>query len=817
MTSRPLPRLNVEFLARARLLRLLDRWAPITVLLAPSGTGKTVLAVQWSHHARSEGYDVIWLDGEVDDPTEVVAALARHAGTEPGPDDAATLRRLRRDLQGLDRRVAVVINNAEPVFAAIGDALTDIVRDCAEVHLVVSLRRRVDPVAKALLEAEVQVVGLVELQFTVEEVIDLAALRGARLAFEEAREIRGSVNGWAALVRTGFEPIPDVGGSTTARWSPRHVAWFLAHNVVPQLPASAWDAVCRVAQVEQPTYGAVLAATGPLDEPATVTLEVVGVLDPLVSDGEPLVRFPAIMRTFFSERYDESRLGPRADLHDAVVAYWLGVGEPGSALRQAVAGRRWNTAAAIVDQHWWEMVCRDPAATVSDVRAIPPSALAGHVLALVARQTVLPGDEAGVPTTGSGSDALPDDLELLALLVARERRHGRLTESLRYARHAESLIVKAHPGPLGVAPQPVRHVALQAGTTRLLAGDLIAASRTLGWTVQETRGDDPVGQFGLGRLALAAAARGDRRESERWIERWEQAAGTDGAGLTSRILCAVQGLEPAGPSRELPLMAAVGVDDELWPFVVWARTEHALLWGGRSRLRSELAALRAQVGSRTSTPWSAALVGACEADLCTSLGRTAGAAGLLAGLDPGSSYVALAQARSAVVSAAWSRAAGILWALLGADRTTTVVRVEALLLLAWCGGDATTTVEVALREAVDQARAERLLSPFAHVPRELLRRHASAVPGLAEILALLDEAQVREPFLPTDAVPALTPRESSVLTCLARGLSLEQTARELLVSRNTVKSQTSAIYRKLGARNRAEARARAYRLGLVER
>jgi LuxR family transcriptional regulator, maltose regulon positive regulatory protein len=263
-------------------------------------------------------------------------------------------------------------------------------------------------------------------------------------------------------------------------------------------------------------------------------------------------------------------------------------------------------------------------------------------------------------------------------------------------------------------------------------------------------------------------------------------------------------------------MAAVGIDDELWPFVVWARTEHALLWGGRSRLRSELASLRAHVGSRTSTPWSAGLVGACEADLCTSLGRTAAAARLLADLDPASPYVTLARARSLVISPDRSRAAEVVWPLLGDDGTTTLVRVEALLLLAWSGGDASTTVEVALREAVDQARPERLLSPFAHVPRELLRSHASTVAAVTEILALLDEAQVREPFLPADALPALTPRESSVLTCLVRGLSLEQTAGELLVSRNTVKSQTSAIYRKLGARNRAEARALAYRLGLVE-
>jgi LuxR family maltose regulon positive regulatory protein len=54
----------------------------------------------------------------------------------------------------------------------------------------------------------------------------------------------------------------------------------------------------------------------------------------------------------------------------------------------------------------------------------------------------------------------------------------------------------------------------------------------------------------------------------------------------------------------------------------------------------------------------------------------------------------------------------------------------------------------------------------------------------------------------------LSPKERDVLRLLASDLSLQEIARELFVSYNTVKTQTQSIYRKLLVSNRAEAVAR---------
>jgi two-component system response regulator DesR len=65
------------------------------------------------------------------------------------------------------------------------------------------------------------------------------------------------------------------------------------------------------------------------------------------------------------------------------------------------------------------------------------------------------------------------------------------------------------------------------------------------------------------------------------------------------------------------------------------------------------------------------------------------------------------------------------------------------------------------------------------------------------------------------AAVGLSDRERSVLVLMAQGSTNPEIAAELHLSRHTVKEHTSAVYRKLGVRNRTEAVRRAQRLGLV--
>jgi two-component system response regulator DesR len=63
--------------------------------------------------------------------------------------------------------------------------------------------------------------------------------------------------------------------------------------------------------------------------------------------------------------------------------------------------------------------------------------------------------------------------------------------------------------------------------------------------------------------------------------------------------------------------------------------------------------------------------------------------------------------------------------------------------------------------------------------------------------------------------PLLTEREREVLELIAAGSTNREIAEKLYLSPYTVKEHTSALYRKLGARNRAGAVLRAQRIGLL--
>jgi DNA-binding NarL/FixJ family response regulator len=65
------------------------------------------------------------------------------------------------------------------------------------------------------------------------------------------------------------------------------------------------------------------------------------------------------------------------------------------------------------------------------------------------------------------------------------------------------------------------------------------------------------------------------------------------------------------------------------------------------------------------------------------------------------------------------------------------------------------------------------------------------------------------------AGPVLTDRESAVLTLIATGATNREIAAELHLSPHTIKEHASAVYRKLDARNRADAVLRAQRLGVL--
>jgi DNA-binding CsgD family transcriptional regulator len=69
---------------------------------------------------------------------------------------------------------------------------------------------------------------------------------------------------------------------------------------------------------------------------------------------------------------------------------------------------------------------------------------------------------------------------------------------------------------------------------------------------------------------------------------------------------------------------------------------------------------------------------------------------------------------------------------------------------------------------------------------------------------------------PCPEVTELTPREREVTQMVARGMSTEEVARELIIGVATVRTHLYRVRTKLGVRDRAQLVSLAYRSGLIQ-
>jgi DNA-binding NarL/FixJ family response regulator len=118
---------------------------------------------------------------------------------------------------------------------------------------------------------------------------------------------------------------------------------------------------------------------------------------------------------------------------------------------------------------------------------------------------------------------------------------------------------------------------------------------------------------------------------------------------------------------------------------------------------------------------------------------------------------------------------------------------------------------------------------------EPLRFHGVAVPGDVQRRILLEHRRhpapapaepdpdpapptpvvVAAPVLPPDSV-TLTARELQFIRGVAEGKSNKEIGDELFISEDTIKTHARRLYRKLGARDRANAVAIVFRAGLIK-
>lgn len=379
----------------------------------------------------------------------------------------------------------------------------------------------------------------------------------------------------------------------------------------------------------------------------------------------------------------------------------------------------------------------------------------------------------------------------------------------------------------------------QMGMTALLCGRLDEARRFSleAYAAALSGGIDPAHNVvgAAAQLATIYAIEGDTSQALRWVAISDQhvcAPWFEGLmRLPARIaeeMVALDRLEPVGTGLQAQREGGWrGV--EMWPFVARVTVRREVLQGRASVALLDLERVRAShPGPRHAVqPLELELVIAGpQAEALIAIGQAGRAK---RGLERIAEQLGQRPERVTGLAVPYIRALLHCGELNAAKRAAQTVstgtgphpvadRLEAAFVL---------TEAFAVEGNLDQARKAFTLARTAVDELRLWRLYATLPPELLDELTAQDAAplpgQVREwtdrhgPVFPSiRRSPGLTKREMVVLGKLAIEPSFARIAADLMVSVNTVKSQVSSIYRKLGAGSRDEALATATQLGLLD-
>ena len=336
-----------------------------------------------------------------------------------------------------------------------------------------------------------------------------------------------------------------------------------------------------------------------------------------------------------------------------------------------------------------------------------------------------------------------------------------------------------------------------------------------------------------GKLALVYAMAGDPRVASHWLDIEENAPMIDSPfgrtvrtpGMVARALIGIAEADADSAADALDYIEhALITDRDYWPFVLHARTLYALAWGDRRGMLDELEHRRdAQPHPPGQGGVFAPLLAAAEANLQMALGRGAQAWSVLiqASMHP---RLQVARARLAVLTGDPSGALEIAVPLLDGPATAVragqpvdiTVRLNLTLIVAVALLRLGRHDEAlpALQTAIDLSGRE-LVFAFGCVPRRDLLELIDLLPVPSSLFTgdLLE--QIPDVFPTGVSLLELTRQERLVLAGMAAGMKVDEMAAAYTLSRGTIKTHQSHIYRKLGVNSRAHALAAAAELGLL--
>jgi LuxR family maltose regulon positive regulatory protein len=859
---------------RQRLLDLISQGVelPLTLISAPAGFGKTVAVASWEAlYSGSSTIRHLTLDHTSEQPAallkSVLEGLRRRGSAlseepvlftpadRPGAADPAAD-------SSLDEHALILVVDCGDltITPELGRSLDDLVHGSAGRVRTVLLTRTdpLLPLHRYRLAGAVTEIRAADLAFTVEETEALMRHQGVDLTPAEVEELHARTAGWPAglmFAAMSLAGRPDTKRAIREfRGDAGNVAAYLMKEVLDAQALVLRTFLLRTCIVDEFRPALAEALTGhACDFRSLEFLSRGNTFIQAVPGTKDCYSYQPLFRELLRAQLHFERPSLVPHLHRVAAVWYARDGQLLSAIRHAIAARRWGDAARYLmeDLHFARLLVGGERRLLETMFADLPDDLGGAEAAMVRAAQALAEFDVVVCRSelakarmylDRDGPAQPQvyDLAVTVLQAVSASLGTDVDAGLDTALAAEAALRAASSGSVTAHPELKILVAGCKGRVLLQRGDFPAASAALaeGVAVAEAAGvHEALAEF-LGMAALVEAVWGHLGRAGEIADQ-ASALAESGAHLdeprsaivAQAWVCADRGDLTAAEDLVHQAAQAAPTYDSRVLNALTALVRARLLWaaGDVELAGAELRAARNSYGAGSDDWLSQALL-VDEAKILVAENQPHQAMSTIArskGRDQVRSVLVMQRAateagesRSPLPPLATRRSVAL-------DTQVDGCLVQAAEAVRT--GDTGRTV-LYLERALRLAAPEHLRRPFLEAPPavqkflqpsgELMRRHPwLQAPRLLfrRDPAALDGSGDRSGRGPAQLIraAALTSKEHEVLEYLAELLTTEEIATTMYVSVNTVRSHVRSILRKLNASRRNEAVRRAWELGLL--
>jgi LuxR family maltose regulon positive regulatory protein len=874
------PSARVDSVHRPRLIAQLDAatQAPLTIISAPAGFGKTTLVCAW--HAAGSGKDVplAWLSLEPNDNnlerffTYLIAALAElHPQLEPNNaaihqsrqihSPEVILTPLINDLSGIGNPFALVLEDYHYINdERIHQAVAFLVDHLPPVMRLIILTRVDPPLPLSRLRARNQLAEIraADLRFERSEATQfLNGVMHLGLSQKEIEALETRTEGWitglqlAALSLQG-QNRPEVSDFiSTFSGSNRYILDFLSEEVIKSQPTSVQTFLLQTSILDRLSAPLCNAVTNRNDSQRYLeALEQSNLFVTALDQKRQWYRYHHLFADLLRNRLRNSHPEILPDLHHRASAWYRADGQFAEAIQHANAVQDYALTTSIIEQAanalnmisgWGQVLHWIQSMPGEEIFSRPNLALLKAWGLVLTDQTDQVESLLGYVKqclNESQDTSLQSWRGQLAVIAARQAYlKGEFEAAISYSQRASGLIASDD--------LTIRYFLLMTlGLSYVSVGMLVKASEALEEAYQCSVGiGNPVAELeAIGTLAEVQEVRGYLHQAVETYRRILQSAGNriDLSVLSAHyhlgnVLYEWYQLEQAQHHLETCLSQAqvlhhpeAGLLASLW----LARV--ALARGESDRAAELVLSVEKETAKKAETIVSPYITGFLSM-LKLSIGmqvEEASSSSISLSLPQEIPYTSFLYSKLAYLTQVrlWlslnhiTEAESLIEMMFPVAETIgdigCVIELLALKALVLQRKGRTTGAMMALTQALQRAHPESFIAIFVDLGEpmaELLQRakNQDILPDFVSRLIALIQKQETSTLPELALIEPLSQREMEILSLVVAGNSNQEIADELVIAIGTVKKHVSNIYGKLGVQSRTQCVLRAQELNLL--